>query len=141
MAEHEFWRGERAERYRIMEQMEEDRAARERYALRDEGGEDEYRRRQAEQRGAAPPGAGPDASHRGRGPRGYRRTDARILEDVSDRLADDPHLDAGGIEVAVAQGEVTLSGTVDGRAARRHAEDLAASVPGVRQVMNGLRTA
>lgn len=136
MAEHEFWQGERAERYRIMEQMEEDRAARERYALRDQGGEDEYRRRRAEQRGD-----GQGASHRGRGPRSYRRTDTRILEDVSDRLADNPHLDASGIEVAVAEGEVTLSGTVDSRAARRHAEDLVALVPGVRQVMNGLRVA
>lgn len=141
MAEHEFWQGERAERYRIMEQMEEDRAARERYALRDQGGEDEYRRRRAEQRGAEQRGDGQGASHRGRGPRSYRRTDTRILEDVSDRLADDPHLDASGIEVAVAEGEVTLSGTVDSRAARRHAEDLVASVPGVRQVMNGLRVA
>ena len=124
-----------------MEQMEEDRAARERYALRDQGGEDEYRRRRAEQRGAEQRGDGQGASHRGRGPRSYRRTDTRILEDVSDRLADDPHLDASGIEVAVAEGEVTLSGTVDSRAARRHAEDLVASVPGVRQVMNGLRVA
>lgn len=77
--------------------------------------------------------------YRGVGPRGYRRSDERIREDVSDRLTDDPHIDATGIGVSVAQGEVTLTGTVRDRAARRHAEDIAEAVSGVTHVQNDLR--
>ncbi len=80
-----------------------------------------------------------ELDHRGRGPKGYRRSDARIQEDVSDRLADDPYVDASDVEVAVANGEVTLSGSVDSRHARRRAEDIAEQVSGVSYVQNNLR--
>ena len=39
--------------------------------------------------------------HRGHGPKGYRRSDERIRDDVSDRLSDDSWLDASDIEVKV----------------------------------------
>ncbi|HEY6432671.1 MAG TPA: BON domain-containing protein [Acetobacteraceae bacterium] len=77
--------------------------------------------------------------HRGRGPRGYTRSDERIREDVSDRLTDNPILDAIEIEVAVASGEVTLNGHVDSRYSKRLAEDIAEDVSGVRHVQNNLR--
>jgi BON domain-containing protein len=77
--------------------------------------------------------------HRGRGPKGYQRSDARILEDVNDRLTEDPHIDASEIDVTVAGREVTLKGTVNSRFEKRHAEDLAESVPGVVHVQNNLR--
>src|SRR4051812_4308870 len=77
--------------------------------------------------------------HRGRGPKGYTRSDERIREDVSDRLTDDPYVDASEIEVNVSGSEVTLSGTVDSREARRRAEDIAESVGGVTHVQNNLR--
>ena len=80
-----------------------------------------------------------DAGHRGRGPRNYSRSDERIREDVSDRLSDDHHLDASDIVVSVSGGEVTLDGTVDSRAAKRHAEDLAERCSGVLHVQNNLR--
>lgn len=79
------------------------------------------------------------ADHRGRGPKGYRRSDERIREDVSDRLTDDGWLDASAIEVAVKDGEVTLSGTVHARDDKRRAELLAESVSGVDNVQNNLR--
>jgi osmotically-inducible protein OsmY len=79
------------------------------------------------------------ADHRGRGPKGYKRSDERIREDVSDRLYDDPHVDASEIDVGVSGGEVTLSGTVDSRDARRRAEDVAERVSGVTYVQNNLR--
>ncbi len=79
------------------------------------------------------------ADHRGRGPKGYRRSDERIREDVSDRLTDDGWLDASSIEVAVKDGEVTLSGTVHARDDKRRAELLAESVSGVDNVQNNLR--
>jgi osmotically-inducible protein OsmY len=77
--------------------------------------------------------------HRGRGPKGYRRSDERILEDVNDRLTDDPHIDASEIDVSVSNREVTLNGTVNSRFEKRHAEDLAESVSGVGHVQNNLR--
>lgn len=80
-----------------------------------------------------------DGAHRGRGPKGYRRSDERIREDVSDRLTDDSWLDANGIEVAVSDGDVTLTGTVRSREDKRRAEALAESVSGVDNVQNNLR--
>jgi osmotically-inducible protein OsmY len=77
--------------------------------------------------------------HRGRGPKGYQRSDERILEDVNDRLTDDPHIDASEVHVTVSNREVTLSGTVNSRFEKRHAEDLAESVSGVGHVQNNLR--
>lgn len=78
-------------------------------------------------------------SHRGKGPKNYTRSDDRIKEDVNDRLSDSHYLDASNIEVSVDSGEVTLSGTVDSRYAKRQAEDLADSVSGVNHTQNNLR--
>ncbi|HXC58206.1 MAG TPA: BON domain-containing protein [Steroidobacteraceae bacterium] len=80
-----------------------------------------------------------DRGHRGRGPKGYVRSDERIREDVSDRLSDDRLVDASDIEVSVAGSEVTLSGTVNSREERRRAEDCAERVSGVSHVQNNLR--
>jgi BON domain len=77
--------------------------------------------------------------HRGRGPRGYRRSDERIREDVNDRLTDDDRLDASDVEVSVSDCEVTLNGSVGDRPSKRRAEDLAESVSGVTHVQNNLR--
>ena len=79
--------------------------------------------------------------HRGRGPKNLSRSDERIREDVSEWLLDDDHIDASDIEVTVANGEVTLSGTVPDRLQRRRAEDIAEGVSGVRHVQNNLRLA
>ena len=78
-------------------------------------------------------------SHAGRGPKGYRRSDERIRDDVADRLTDDDRLDASDVEVTVSAGIVSLNGTVDTRDAKRRAEDLAASVSGVEDVVNEIR--
>ena len=74
----------------------------------------------------------------GRGPKGYQRSDARILEDVCDRLTYS-EVDAGEIEVRVENGEVTLSGSVRDRGDKRRAEDVAEEVSGVRDVHNNIR--
>jgi hypothetical protein len=81
-----------------------------------------------------------DKNFRGRGPKGYRRSDERIREDVNDRLTDHQYLDASDIDVSVKEGEVTLSGKVFDRADKRLAEDVAESVTGVKNVQNNLRT-
>jgi osmotically-inducible protein OsmY len=75
----------------------------------------------------------------GRGPKGYQRSDERIREDVCDRLADDPLVDASDIEINVKNGEVTLSGSVIDRGQKRRSEDVIERVSGVREVHNNLR--
>jgi hypothetical protein len=79
------------------------------------------------------------AQHRGRGPGGYRRSDDRVKEDINDRLSDDWYLDATEIEVAVLNGDVTLTGEVMSRSDKRRAEDIADAVSGVTNVENRLR--
>jgi osmotically-inducible protein OsmY len=81
-----------------------------------------------------------DRNFRGRGPKGYRRSDERIREDVNDRLTEHAYLDASDIEVSVKDGEVTLSGKVFDRTDKRLAEDVAEEVTGVKNVQNNLRT-
>jgi osmotically-inducible protein OsmY len=76
----------------------------------------------------------------GRGPKGYQRTDTRIQEEVCDRLTYS-NVDAEDIEVSVANGEVTLSGSVRDRWDKRRAEDLVEEVAGVREVHNTIRVA
>jgi len=65
--------------------------------------------------------------HRGRGPRGYTRSDERIRDDVNDR------------EVEVSASEVTLASQIPSREETRRAEDIADAVPGVKHVENNLR--
>lgn len=80
-----------------------------------------------------------EGPYRGRGPKGYRRPDARILDDLNDRLTDDPRLDATEVDVQVHDGEVTLSGQVRSREDKRRAELLAEQCSGVAHVQNNLR--
>ena len=94
------------------------------------GDNDAERRRQQDQY---------QGEHRGRGPKGYTRSDERIREDINDRLSDDSWVDASEIEVTVANREVTLTGNVDSRNAKRRAEDIAEQVSGVNHVSNNLR--
>ncbi len=79
--------------------------------------------------------------HTGRGPKGFRRRDERILDEVSERLTVHSWIDANDIEVEVKAGIVTLRGTVDSRTTKRLAEDVAAGVFGVIDVQNDLRVA
>ncbi len=77
--------------------------------------------------------------HKGKGPKGYKRSDERILDDINDRLTDDDYVDASNIEVSVSDSEVVLTGTVSSREDKRRAEDIADSASGVRNVENRLR--
>jgi hypothetical protein len=77
--------------------------------------------------------------YRGRGPKGYSRSDERIREEISERLMEDPDIDASEIDVQVKDGEITLSGTVDSRQTKRQVEDLCEDALGVKNVQNNLR--
>jgi hypothetical protein len=85
------------------------------------------------------PHARPSGEHAGRGPAAYRRPDNRILEDICERLAHHPAIDARDVEVSVSEGEVTLSGTVPDRTTKHAAEDLALETSGVKDLHNRLR--
>jgi hypothetical protein len=75
----------------------------------------------------------------GFGPKGYKRSDERIREDVSEALYRAPEVNASDIEVEVQDGLVTLKGTVTERRMKRLAEDCAADVSGVDDVRNEIR--
>lgn len=77
--------------------------------------------------------------HRGKGPRGYRRSDDRIREDINDRLSDDAFIDASDLEVKVENCNVILTGSVESREDKRRAEDIAERVSGVANVENRIR--
>ena len=77
-------------------------------------------------------------NYAGRGPKGYRRSDERIKEDVCDVLERHPAIDASEMEVTVSDGVVFLRGAVENRAQKRLAEDSIENLMGVRDVRNEL---
>jgi osmotically-inducible protein OsmY len=74
-----------------------------------------------------------------KGPKNYRRTDARIREDICERLWADPSLDVGDVEVHVRDAVVHLEGTVRLRRMKHDIEDIAANCAGVEDVENRIR--
>ncbi len=81
----------------------------------------------------------PVVSYAGRGPKGYSRSDERIREDACEALTQHPAIDASDVEVAVVNGEITLTGTVNDRSMKRLAEETVEYVIGVKDVVNQLR--
>lgn len=79
---------------------------------------------------------GHDAGHRGRGPRGYKRSDDSIFHDVCDTLTMSPDIDASEIEVSVKEGVVFLNGTVPDRETKKLAELDIENISGVTDVQN-----
>lgn len=77
--------------------------------------------------------------HRGRGPRNVRRSDARIREDLCERLAEDPVVDATDVQVQCSDGVVVLEGAVATRRMKHRAEDVVDACPGVREIENRLQ--
>jgi hypothetical protein len=75
----------------------------------------------------------------GKGPKGYRRDDQRIYEDVCQALWASPAVDARQIEVSVSEGVVSLSGQIDSRQAKKKAERIIEHLPGVQDVLNQLK--
>ena len=79
-----------------------------------------------------------EGQHRGKGPKGYQRSDERLKEMISERLREDPHIDASDITVTVQGSRVTLEGTVESRHTKNLVEDVAEQL-GVADVQNNLR--
>ena len=74
--------------------------------------------------------------HTGRGPKGYKRLDDSIFNDVCETLSLSPHIDASDVEVEVRDGVVFLKGSVSDREAKRFAEYIIENIPGVHDVQN-----
>ena len=79
------------------------------------------------------------AGFSGKGPKNYHRSSERIMEDINDRLTNDPRLDASHIEVQLSNDDIILSGFAPDRTSKRRACDIAESVPGVKNVENRIR--
>lgn len=74
-----------------------------------------------------------------RGPKGYKRSDELILDDLYQRLRELPELDATEVELEVLNGIVILKGTVPQKFMKRRIEEVADEIPGVVDIDNGIR--
>ncbi|MEN4902643.1 BON domain-containing protein [Luteimonas sp. TWI1437] len=84
-------------------------------------------------------GRAPGRGWRGVGPKGYVRSDARITEDICERLTHSDEIDAREVSVRVHEGVVTLEGHVEQRWTKHRIEDIAEGCAGVKDVENRLR--
>ena len=79
------------------------------------------------------------AGYKGKGPKGYSRSDDRIREEVCDILMDHDGIDASEVEVKVKDGEVVLEGTIEDRRLKFEVERLCDAISGVKDVRNNLK--
>jgi hypothetical protein len=77
--------------------------------------------------------------HYGKGPKGYKRSDDRIREEVCEVMSRQGFVDASEVEVTVESGVVRLTGTVETRTDKRALEQMADRVHGVEEVRNEIR--
>ncbi len=74
-----------------------------------------------------------------RGPKGFKRTDERLKDDIAVRLMYRHDIDSSDVILEVKDGKVTLEGTVPERWMRYAIDDIAESVLGVQDVENNVR--
>ena len=74
-----------------------------------------------------------------RGPKGYTRADATILDDLAERLGRDPEVDVSEVTIEVQGGRAVLGGTVPHRAIKHRIEDVVDGCPGVVEIDNRIR--
>lgn len=114
--------------------------------LREGRDEDRNRERFAEQRYGRDPQfgygfaqEGTQGTFRGRGPKGYERSDERLREMICERLTDDPRVDASDVQVEVQDKIVKLTGFVSDRRSKYEIEDVVEHCGGVKDIDNQLR--
>lgn len=78
-------------------------------------------------------------SHRGKGPKNFKRSDEQIKHEISLRLFDHHDIDASDIELKFENGEATLDGTVPDRQMKRLAAECVEDCHGVSNCQNNLR--
>jgi hypothetical protein len=74
-----------------------------------------------------------------RGPKGWKRTDERLKEDICERLYHTQHIDSSDVTVEVKDGKVMLEGSVPQRGMKHALEDLIDACPGVTDIDNRVR--
>ena len=79
------------------------------------------------------------SGHYGKGPKGYRRSDERIKEDVCEALFAHREIDASSIEVTVKDGFVTLSGSIESRDLKLRIEREVEHLSGIEDVINEIK--
>lgn len=89
--------------------------------------------------GSGRQGSSEYGGHRGKGPKGYTRSDDRLKEVICEKLTDDPMIDASEINVEVTSQIVKLTGTVDDRSTKYEVEELIERCGGVKDIDNQLR--
>lgn len=75
----------------------------------------------------------------GMGPKGWKLSDEKLRERVSEVLLHSHDVDPRGLEVVVEDRVVYLRGSIPTKGMRRVAEDLVGSIPGVEDVFTELR--
>lgn len=78
-------------------------------------------------------------SYEGIGPKGYKRADRSIEEDVCEMLMQDRYVDAENITVGVENAVVKLGGTVKNRRDKFQIEEIAERASGVDDIVNDIR--
>lgn len=79
-----------------------------------------------------------DGTHFGKGPKGYKRADDAIYDDVCSTLSLSGDVDASDIEVEVKEGVIFLRGSVSDRNTKKMAEFEIENISGVKDVQNYL---
>jgi osmotically-inducible protein OsmY len=103
------------------------------YSMGEQGGQGAYGGYGQQQWGS------PGGQRMRRGPKGYKRSDERLKEDISERLMQSGHIDPSEVTVEVQNGKVTLEGTVPERRMKHQIEDLVDDCPGVQDIDNRVR--
>jgi hypothetical protein len=78
-------------------------------------------------------------NHFGKGPKGYKRSPERIIDEACEILERDFQIDASDVEVDYKDGTLILKGEVSSRSDKRRAESLVENLAGVEDVHNNLR--
>jgi hypothetical protein len=79
-----------------------------------------------------------DGNHKGKGPKGYRRTDDLIKEDICEALYRNTGVDASEIEIFVKDGVVKITGFVTSPEQKMMAESAIENLTGIDEIFNDL---
>ena len=79
------------------------------------------------------------SSYIGKGPKGYKRSDDRLREEVCETLAQHPEIDASEVEVSVEESTVLLTGSVPERRMKYLDEAAIEKVWGIEDIVNQIK--
>jgi osmotically-inducible protein OsmY len=77
--------------------------------------------------------------HAGKGPKGWKRSDDHIYEEVCQILEQRGDIDPSEVEIKVSNGEVTMEGTVSDRTSKRRLDEAIDQISGIKDVHNRVR--